>query len=361
MTDEEALSEALVALKAVEDDGGVCEVMCNPTTRKIEAVIVSTATMITNIKSHVPDLVLLDTTFGTNVDKYKLATLVYPCRRTNGTRVAAFVLLSDERDGNVQFMLEQFRNICQPPFFFVDKDFHQLSLLNKLFPSSTTFLCIFHVLKYMRTVIATANAQVDKEDIFRQLKRLIHSRDNESFEENVKKWKELLSISVVVKINGKIKSLEEYFDVNWLADDGDFLWATYHRRGKPLLYTNTTNRIESLFASLKKDMRTNKMAKCKLASFIPYLLSSLKRREFRHNLKVKRFRPRDSRFQGELDQASLSKLTALSLQLLNLKFVDMPVVCIINNFAFCSITTTVTMTTIQLLLSLVCALTEHPH
>ena len=309
---DDALQEALSALKSVEDQGGVCD--CKFDKDKISSIFVSTSSMISNLKAHRPDLVLLDTTFGTNVDKYKLAMFVYPCRRTNRTRVAAFAFLSDERDANVGFMLQQFHSLYQPKYFFVDKDFHQLRMLKRIFLESTVFLCIFHVLKYMRSVIATLNAPVDdlpafKQELFATLKRLIHSRDAEAFAQNKAAWLEM--VKGTVKVGGKLKSLEEYFQSNWLDendDGGHYLWATYHRRGKPLLFTNTSNRIESYFAALKKDMLGRKMTKARLAGFIPYLLSFITRREFSLDVKVKRFRPNDSRFHNELSEASL-KLT----------------------------------------------------
>ena len=102
-------------MKEIHNDGGTCEVRCEG--GKVRALFISTATMKNHLKKHKPDLIQLDTTFGTNKQRYKVGAFVYPCRRTNKTRVAAFSLLADEREPNIQFMISSFKKVFEEQLY----------------------------------------------------------------------------------------------------------------------------------------------------------------------------------------------------------------------------------------------------
>ena len=258
---------------------------------KIHSIFISTGRMIRNLKKHQPQLIQLDTTFGTNKQRYKLGVFVYPCRLSNKTRVAAFALLADEREPNITFMVTNFKTIFEqesvpvPSYFFVDKDFTQLHVLQRIFDAATIYLCVFHVLKYMRTVITTLNADVSdlpqfKQEVFSQLKKLVNVRTQDSFQTEVDNWNQL--VHGTVKVSKKVTPLKDYFRTNWL--DCEELWATYHRRHSPLLFTNTTARVESLFSALKKETANSGLKNPHISTFIPFLLNFFERREWAHDI-----------------------------------------------------------------------------
>ena len=299
-------------LNEVIANGGTCEI--RQENDKIRAVFVATSSQKSNIEQHKPKLFQLDTTFGTNRQKYKLAVFVYPCRQSNKTRVAAFALLADERQENIEFMLRQFHALFPidllPKFFFVDKDFTQMAAIKAIFPGSQVYLCIFHTLKYLQGLIATMNDNVldlqeHKSVAFGLVKEMIMSYDQAAFDEALKKWNKLVE-HATVKIAGKLHLLKRYFETNW-ADCQD-LWCTRFRRHEPVLFTNTTNRVESLFRALKLEMQNAGLKNPTLAQFIPFLLAYLERREFSHGMVVKRFSPNNSNYPEVMEEAS-KKLT----------------------------------------------------
>ena len=81
-----------------------------------------------NLSVAKPRCVLLDTTFDTNSNKYKLIVLAYRCVWTSKTRVASMGLLQTESEGNVRSFLESFRKLHAPDYFMVDKNFGQMEL-----------------------------------------------------------------------------------------------------------------------------------------------------------------------------------------------------------------------------------------
>ena len=61
--------------------------------------------------------------------------------------MACTALLRDETQSTMNTFLSQMKEIFDPSFFFVDKDFGQLESLRRIFPEAQLFLCAFHVLK----------------------------------------------------------------------------------------------------------------------------------------------------------------------------------------------------------------------
>ena len=95
---------------------------------------------------------------------------------------------------------------------------------------------------------------------------MIHCRNAEQFAIAKDAWSKLVQGNI--KVGRKVQLLSEYFEVNWLACEE--LWATHHRRQLDLLFTNTTNRIESLFGKLKSEMKACLPSTPSIANFIPF-------------------------------------------------------------------------------------------
>ena len=119
-------------------------------------------------KSSDAPLVQLDTTFDMEKARYKVLAVVYLNPATNKSEVAFMALLCDESKPNVEFALQTFKKIClrYDLIFIVDKDFGQLEVLNSVFPTALVLLCVFHVIKFMKSLIASAPVVVDvKKDL----------------------------------------------------------------------------------------------------------------------------------------------------------------------------------------------------
>ena len=66
--------------------------------------------------------------------------------------------------------------------FIVDKDFTQLSSIEKYFTGCTILLCQFHTLKFMRPLLATALETVEKKnELYAMFKRVVYAPSEESY------------------------------------------------------------------------------------------------------------------------------------------------------------------------------------
>ena len=66
-------------------------------------------------------------------------------------------------------MFKGFRRICTRDdyIFMVDKDFTNIDSLKEVLPQNLAILlCIFHVLKYVKSLFATAPVKVKKKECF---------------------------------------------------------------------------------------------------------------------------------------------------------------------------------------------------
>ena len=100
----------------------------------------------------------IDTSFDVDKARYKIATFCYLNQITNKTEIAAIAYTADETADSLGFIFKHFNYLCinRDKMFIVDKDFTQLSSIEKYFPGCTILLCQFHRLKFMRTLLATA-------------------------------------------------------------------------------------------------------------------------------------------------------------------------------------------------------------
>ena len=315
------LERAREVLNDVDQNGGLCHV--REENGKLRACFICSASMRDRIKSQQPKVVQLDTTFGTNKQRYKLAVFVYPCRQSNKTRVGGFGILADEREDNIKFICNQFKQVFEaaevntPSFFFVDKDFQQLNALSAVFPQACIYLCAFHVLKYLRDKIRTLNDNVEdlqshKAQVFEAVKNLLLSKNEDDYDQNYCVFNKLVGYGTF-KDGSKLSSFRQYFENNWHSDRAR--WCLHFRRNKPLLSTNTTNRVESFFRSLKAEMTNSGLESPSISVLIPFLVAFMERREFSHGLIVKRFSPNNSDHDDVMIPASRSLTTYAAKQL----------------------------------------------
>ena len=177
-------------------------------------------------------LVQLDTTFEIESARYKLMAVVYLNPTTNKSEVAFMALMCDEVYATVEFALKTFKSFCSRNdlIFIVDKDFGQISALNKIFPESTVLLCIFHAIKFIKTLIATAPIVVErKQAILLQFRKVLYSQtETDLYKHN----EDLLKISngVMVKTGSGegLTSFSEYYNRNWYACKQ--MWVILYRK-----------------------------------------------------------------------------------------------------------------------------------
>ena len=240
-------------LDEVENGGGVIEWETDAD-GSIKTLFITSSRMKTAFRNNNPPVVQLDTSFNFDKALYKVAAFVYLDPNTNLSEIAAFSLMSQESSSSFEFILGIFSKMCirQDLIFLIDKDFTEVASLKKIFPSSIVLLCIFHALKYFRTLITTALARQEvKVEIFSQFKKVLYSRTEAIFEEENKIFLSLVQ-GVEVRTRDSYVLLSTYYCKNWKASA--HMWVKFYRNSLPLLGDNTSNRVESSFATLKKSI-----------------------------------------------------------------------------------------------------------
>ena len=62
------------------------------------------------------------------------------------------------------------------------QDFTEIRILKIVFPLSVVLLCLFHVIKWMKSILATANVEQEKKvELMAGFKGLIYALDEERF------------------------------------------------------------------------------------------------------------------------------------------------------------------------------------
>ena len=240
-------------LDEVEKDGGVVDWETDAD-GSIKTLFITSSRMKTAFRNNNPPVIQLDTSFKFEKACYKVAAFVYLDTNTNLSEIAAFSLMSQESASSFKFILDNFSKICvrQDLIFLIDKDFTELATLKKIFPAAIVLLCIFHALKYIRNLVTTALVkQKEKVEIFSQFKKVLYSRTEDIFEKENIVFMEMIQ-NVEVRTTGGYVQLSTYYIKNWKSTA--LMWAKCYRNSMPLLGDNTSNRVESSFAALKKSI-----------------------------------------------------------------------------------------------------------
>ena len=240
-------------LEDVEENGGEVEWTSDPD-GTVKSLFVSSKTMKGSLLRSDPPVVQMDTTFNIDQAQYKLSAFCYLNPFTDKTEVAALALVSTESEENFNFVLSCFRSIypVDEIVFLVDKDFTCIDSIYRTFPHATVLLCIFHVLKFVRSLFATAVVVVEKKKtMLQKFRALVYARDDDDF--NVANDAFLAEIlGVVVTVGKSERDLTDYYNKNWISCKE--MWVKYLRKHLPLLGDHTTNRIERMFWTLKKSI-----------------------------------------------------------------------------------------------------------
>ena len=243
-------------LLQIDDEGGKIEYdTC--ANGDIKTLFVASKTMIDSFSSSDPPLIQVDLSFDVDKARYKIAAFCYLNPTTNKTEIAAIAYTADETAESLDFIFQNFSVLCANPdkIFIVDKDFTQLDSIKRHFPGCTVLLCQFHTLKYMRTLLATALATVEKKtELFAQFKKILYAHSEVSYyEENATFIEASRSTDIQIRINQQYKSLHTYYSKNW--ESCKTMWVKCFRKNLPILGDNTTNRVERTFWSLKQSLR----------------------------------------------------------------------------------------------------------
>lgn len=277
-------------------------------TGQVAAAFFCTAIMRFHLIQSQPKLVQMDSTFGIDKNRYKISAVVYHNSATNLTEIGAIFFMNKETKENYRFVLNLFQEIFVPEFFLADKDLSTIEVLTEVFPQARIFLCIWHVMCYLKRLINTAvrfgenprpailddfddhdnnnngedydinddrwddEEDIDfgrpsnmparapgkkgltteeKKDVFDCFVKLVYASSQVSFKEKKQKFLQKIS-GVWVKANtlrlADYSSLIQQYMDNW--DRFQDMWAVFHRSAHPVADL-TTNRIERIWWSIE--------------------------------------------------------------------------------------------------------------
>ena len=109
-TDIEALQYLDQTLAQVESEGGVVQIIRDGN-KVLQSLFICTAEMKNDLLRFCPEVLILDTTYDTNSNLYKLLAVVYVCQRTGGTRIACLGLLVNETNATVDHIIKRFAQL----------------------------------------------------------------------------------------------------------------------------------------------------------------------------------------------------------------------------------------------------------
>ena len=239
--------------ETIEDEGGNEYEFSGD--NEINRLFIASKTMVNAFTSTDPPLMQIDTSFDVDKARYKIVTFCYLNLTTNKTEIAAIAYTADETADSLGFIFKHFNYLCinRDKMFIVDKDFTQLSSIEKYFPGCTILLGQFHTLTFMRTLLATALETVEKtNELCAMFKRVVYAPSEESYNAVNLNFIEA-STGVQTRINQTYRSLQDYYRKNW--ETCKKMWVKCFRKYLPILGDNTTNRVERTFWSLKQPLK----------------------------------------------------------------------------------------------------------
>ena len=250
-------------LEKVVQEGGDVHIKLDNKQETVRVMTIQTNDMRKAYSGIAPNLVYVDTTFNFNKEGYKMSSFAYLNPVTNKGEIAQLIFLTDEGADALEFAFSAFKgsNAHVPGYFMVDKDFNEVNTLKTVFPKSSFLLCQFHVMKYMKSLISTAQTinggnNVDyekKSDMMEAFRVLMYASTEGEAHIMAERFDKIIE-GVQVRVGNGDKAyyanLRSYFDKNWrLCSDK---WLTCKRKNIPGLEDeNTNNRLERLWRTMK--------------------------------------------------------------------------------------------------------------
>ncbi|CAF1026395.1 unnamed protein product [Brachionus calyciflorus] len=188
-------------------------------------------------------IIHIDGIFKLNVENYLLYVILVQDSNCNG-RPVSYCLMKNETNENLEFFYNKFSEYNSVEFVklvMVDKDLSKLFLVKKFFPNSLTLLCVFHVIKYLKSVVGKlVVSQCVKNELMECMQGMVYVCNEEEYESYYNELKEKAK---------KSKDFLNYFDKNW--HNCQDLCVRYYRQALPTLGTHTNNHLESYNNNLK--------------------------------------------------------------------------------------------------------------
>ncbi|XP_076955051.1 PKS-NRPS hybrid synthetase cheA-like [Bidens hawaiensis] len=221
-----------------------------------------------NIWRAFPHILIIDATYKTN--KYNMPFVqIVGVTSTNNTFSIAFAFMHNEKTVNYTWVLNCLKltlDKCMLPRVIVtDRELALVNACKEVFPDAAQLLCRWHI----------------EQNIFRRCRNFVRSRGD--WDKFSSLWKSLVDSATLESYTENYQILEsflikfprvsDYVNKNWLKEYKKMfvsLWIDQHLN----FGENTTNRVESAHAKLKKFLETSNSGFDKFVTCVDQIVKS---------------------------------------------------------------------------------------
>ena len=218
----------------MEGDGGIVENDEDPD-GTVSTIFISTHKMKSAFVKSTPTVIQVDISFGFDTARYKVLAFCYVNPRTNKSE---------------QSLVKCFKRICTRDdyIFMANKDFTDIDGLKEVFHQNLAILlCIFHVLKYVNSLFATAPVKVEKKNaLMLAFKNVLYAHNETRHFTSYKRT--YLKKCPVLKSDAKT-GINNYYVRNWQSCSD--MWMIVFRKSLPRLGDDTNNQIERMIYTVQ--------------------------------------------------------------------------------------------------------------
>ena len=199
----------------------------------IEVILFQTSLM-KEYLTQFPDMLFIDATYCVNRNNMPLFVFLVPDADSKG-QVVAYGIVKDERSGTLRKLFAEFERLNDLgetlKTIVVDKDLNEISQLKEVYSHADILLCRFHVLKAMKSGIASHCKPNETESVRTELSKMVYSADQKTYDD------------CLSEIRKKSPDFASYFDSAWqpLRES----WAGYAIMGLVHRGFFTNNFVES--------------------------------------------------------------------------------------------------------------------
>ncbi|EEY67102.1 SUMO protease, putative [Phytophthora infestans T30-4] len=236
LNDDDACAATLAEFAAI--DGNVVTV--DETDAGHSGVISMTSRHMRDMVTRFPELLLVDCTHKTNRGQPVQQSLLERNADWQMSRALDHLFRIDDKIGDkVQVIM-------------VDKDLNEIRVLRRYFPKSRVLICVFHVIKYLRTASRKPEYGKLSSDDHDAIDALVHNMvyvlSSEIYETN---W---TSMKALCTRTGYM-AFYNYMDENW--NTCTEMWVMYQRSRLAHLRVHTNNHLENWFGHFKDGVNSN--------------------------------------------------------------------------------------------------------
>ncbi|POM72994.1 LOW QUALITY PROTEIN: Hypothetical protein PHPALM_10208 [Phytophthora palmivora] len=208
-----------------QNDANSAEVVLDTETNIARIATFQTARM-KRLFEAFPEVVMVDATHNTNVNRYKLFS---------------FVVHDVFGKDNLRHVVENNPEWRKVQVVMSDKAVHEKDVLHEMLPQARQLLCQWHVITWLKKQTARLAKPVKKE-VKTVMPLLVYAESPQEYED--------AKGAMLQKLGGDAShKLYKTFMENW--DNSQDEWVSYRRGNVPHLTNNTNNRIESKWGKLK--------------------------------------------------------------------------------------------------------------